>query len=211
MRIRSIISVGLVAGLALTGVAVPAQASSAPKPGSSCGMSGESRIVNGRVFVCEQDTSGNTWSQPVRLKRSASRLQINDQWVRAQDSGMTGGFGIISNPTNKPIRVIAARSPRFAGVMQLHDVVMKDGVMTMEEKSGGFVVPARGSLELKPGGDHLMFMRMRQPIKAGEMVPVLLITADGHRLRFEAMGRVFAGGNEPYNAGHGGSGHGGMN
>lgn len=212
MRIRLSAVIGIAAALAVSVVTSPVQAASAPKPGTSCMMSGESRIVNGRAFICQQGADGSTWSKG--LKRSASALQIEDQWVRAAESGMTSAFAVITNPTDKPIRVIGARSTRFAGVVQLHEVAMQAGKMQMKEKSGGFLVPAGGSVELKPGGDHLMLMKMRQPVTAGEMVPMMLITSDGGQLRFEAMGRVFAGANEEYHddSKHGGdhSKHGGM-
>lgn len=209
MRIRSFLAVGLVAGLGLAGTVSPAQAASAPKPGSSCMMSGETRLASGRAYVCTSGANGNTWSKG--LKRSKSPLTIDDTWVKAADSGMTSGFGVITNPTNKPIRVIGARSPRFAGVVQLHDVSMQDGKMQMKEMDGGFVIPAGGSLELKPGAEHLMLMNMKQPVTAGEMVPMVLITSDGGQLRLKAMGKVFAGANEEYDDMGGGMDHGDMN
>lgn len=209
MRIRSLLAVGLVAGLGLAGTVAPAHAASAPKPGSTCMMSGETRIASGRAYVCTSGTNGNTWSKGP--ERSKSPLTIDDTWVKAADSGMTSAFGVISNPTNKPITIVGARSPRFAGAVQLHDVLMQDGTMQMKEMDGGFVIPAGGSLELKPGAEHLMLMKMRQPIKAGEMVPFMLITSDGGQLRFNAMGKVFAGANEEYNEMGGGMDHGGMN
>ena len=209
MRIRSLASAGIVAVLATSILSAPAQAASAPKPGASCMMSGESRIVGGRTFLCQQGADGNTWSKG--LKRSVAELQVEDQWVKAAESGMTAAFGVITNPTKKDIRIIGARSPRFAGVMQLHEVAMKDGSMQMMQEDGGFVVPAGESIVLQPGGDHIMFMKMRQPIDAGEMVPIMLITSDGGQMRFKAMGRVFAGANEEYDDMGGGMDHGGMN
>ena len=209
MRIRTSAAACVVAALTVSFMSAPAHAASAPKPGASCMMSGESRIVNGRTFVCEQGPDGSAWSKG--LKRSTSALQIEDQWVKAAESGMTAAFGVITNPTNTSIRIIGARSPRFAGAIQLHEVAMKDGAMQMMEKEGGFVVPGGESIVLKPGGDHLMFMQMRQSIDAGEMVPIVLITSDGGLMRFTAMGRVFAGANEKYDDKGGGMNHGGMN
>jgi len=197
MRIRLVLAVFVAAALAAVGFVSPAQAAQAPKPGSGCMMSGDSRIVDGRAYFCERDDDGNTWSRGVKLK--ASELTIDDQWVKAAKSGMTAGFGIISNPTAKPITIIGARSPRYAGLIQLHEVAMNDGSMQMMEKDGGITVPAGGSVTLEPGADHLMFMRMKQPIDAGDMVPILLITSDGGTLRFKAMGKVYAGANEDYN------------
>lgn len=199
MRVRSLFVFGLVAGFGLAGAVAPVNAASAPKPGSSCTMSGETRIASGRTYVCTSGSNGATWSKG--LKRSVSPLTIDDTWVKAANSGMTSGFGVITNPTDEPIRIIGARSPRFAGVVQLHDVAMQDGAMQMKEIDGGFVIPAGGSLELKPGAEHLMMMKMKQPVTAGEMVPMVLITSDGGQLRFKAMGKAFAGANESYDDG----------
>lgn len=196
MRVRFSVAVMSAAALATVGFVAPVQGAQAPKPGSSCTMSGDSRIVDGRTYFCERDDDGNTWTKGLKLK--ASELTIDDQWVKAAKSGMTAGFGVISNPTDKPITIIGARSPRYAGLIQLHEVAMNDGSMQMMEKDGGITIPAGGSVTLEPGGDHLMFMRIKQPIDAGEMVPVLLITSDGGKLRFKAMGKVFAGANEDY-------------
>ena len=212
MRIRSIVAGSLVAGLAISVLVAPAQATQAPKPGSTCKMSGETRIVSGRAYICRAGNSGTTWGKG--LTRSKSPLTISDAWVKAAGSGMTSGFGVITNPTDDPITVVGARSPKFAGAVQLHDVLMQGGAMQMREMAGGFVIPAGGSLELKPGAEHLMFMKLKQPIEAGEMVPIVLITSDGGQLRFRAMGKVFAGANESYDAdgmNHGGMNHGGMN
>ena len=212
MSIRLLATAGLVLGLSVAGLTAPAHAASAPKPGSSCAMSGETRIASGKAYVCTTGSSGSTWSKG--LPRSKSPLTIADSWVKAADSGMTAAFGVITNPTNKTITIVGARSPRVAGVVQLHEVAMQNGAMQMKEKAGGFVIPAGGSVTLEPGGDHLMLMKMRQPVKAGEMVPIMLITSDGGQLRFNAMGKGFAGANEEYNDGgkdHGGMNHGGMN
>lgn len=87
---------------------------------------------------------------------------------------------------------------------------MEDGAMQMQQKPGGFVVPAGETIVLKPGGDHLMMMKIKQAITAGEEVPIRLITADGGRVKFDAMGRVFAGANESYDDLSDGMDQGGM-
>jgi copper(I)-binding protein len=54
--------------------------------------------------------------------------------------------------------------------------------MKMREVAGGYAIPAKGALELKPGGAHLMFMDLKQAFKEGEKVPVTL--------KFEKAGEV---------------------
>lgn len=183
-------------GVLTVALASPVHADPAPSEGSECSMSGATRFAKGQTFVCERDGTQLRWSDGIR--RSDSPLEVEDAWVKVMDSGMTSAFATITNPTDEPIRIIAARSIRFTPAMELHEVRMEDGAMQMQQKSGGFVVPAGETIVLEPGGDHLMLMKIKQSITAGEEVPIRLITADGGRVKFEAMGRVFAGANESY-------------
>lgn len=208
MRIRNSGLVAAVVGLLAIGLANPVHADPAPREGSECSMSGATRFAKGQTFVCERDGSQLRWSEGIR--RSNSPLKVEDAWVKVMDSGMTSAFATITNPTDEPIRIIAARSVRFTPAMELHEVRMDDGAMQMQQKPGGFVVPAGETIELKPGGDHLMLMKIKQSITAGEEVPIRLITADGGRVKFDAMGRVFAGANESYDDLSDGMDHGGM-
>lgn len=192
-----------VAALA-TGAAVltaaPASAHEAPKPGSTCAMSGMVEYNHGTVFVCTSRTEGAKPRWGTGRPVSKSALAVKEGWAKAADSGMSAAFGIITNPTAKPVRVVGATSP-YAKAVQLHEVVDKDGSMVMQQKSGGFVIPAGGMLELKPGGNHLMFMGLKKPITAGAMVPITLITADGGIMRTTVMAKVYNGANESYDGG----------
>jgi copper(I)-binding protein len=189
-------SLAVASALAFAG---PVSAHDSPKAGSPCGMSGMAKTVHSKTYVCQSKDGKTTWSRGLPV--SKARLTAKDTWAKAANSGMTAVFGVISNPTNQPIRVIAATTS-FAPT-QLHEVVKSDGQMVMKETARGFVVPARGQLELKPGGDHIMLMKLSKPIKAGTQVPVTLITSTGGTASFRAMGKPFAGGNEQYDPGHG--------
>lgn len=170
-----------------------------PKPGTVCKMSGMSTTHHGETFVCvSKGTAKPRWGKALPVSKSA--LTLSDGWAKAADTGMTAAFGMLKNPTDKPINVIGAYSA-YAPVLQLHEVVMKDGAMVMQQKPGGFVIPAGGMLELKPGGNHIMFLNISKPIKPGAMVPVTLVGADGSLLRVKLMAKVYTGANETYDAG----------
>ena len=186
----------------LVSVTPSAFAHGEPKPGTPCTMSGMATTVHSKTYVCKKGTNGTRWSKGLPV--STSQLKAKDMWAKAADSGMTAVFGTIMNPTNRAVRVIAATTP--FGPTQIHQVIMVDGAMTMTEKPGGLVIPARGSAELKPGADHLMLMKLSKPIKAGTKVPVTLITSTGATMTFNAMGKPFSGGNESYDENHGGHG-----
>jgi len=80
---------------------------------------------------------------------------------------------------------------------------MVDGKMAMRPKDGGFTIPAKGSHEFKPGGDHLMLMDVKTPVKPGDEVTFTLTLKDGSTVKFTALGKDFAGGNESYQPGMG--------
>lgn len=109
------------------------------------------------------------------------QLKIEHPYARATAPGQkaAGGFMKIENK-GAADQLIAASSP-VAGEMQLHTMSMDGNVMKMREVKA-IDVPANGSVELKPGGLHLMFMDIKSPLKAGESVPV--------KLKFQRAGEV---------------------
>jgi len=181
---------------AVAGSAAPAAAHEAPRPGHRCSMSGAAVVVHGSIYVCTGSTRAPRWDAGRPVARTA--LTVADPWAKAARKGsMSALFARISNPTDRPIRIIAAMSPA-APALQLHEVVTSDGQSVMQQKAGGFVVPARGSLTLAPGGNHVMFLDLARPLAAGTTVPVTLVTADGGLLTVRALVKVFRGANEEY-------------
>ncbi|WP_280193150.1 copper chaperone PCu(A)C [Nocardia farcinica] len=130
--------------------------------------------------------------------RAADVVTIDDQWVKAAAADMSAAFGTLTNSGDRDLTVVAATSPASAR-MELHEVVADAaGVKTMRPKDGGFVVPAHGSLTLAPGGDHLMFLELRGPLRTGSETPVTLSFGDGSSLTFTAQVRDFSGNQENY-------------
>ena len=64
-------------------------------------------------------------------------------------------------------RLVAATA-EIAGRAEIHEMAVKDGVMTMRPVTGGVPVPAGGKVALKPGSYHLMFLDLKRPLKPGE-------------------------------------------
>jgi periplasmic copper chaperone A len=108
-------------------------------------------------------------------------VQIENAYARATVPGQmaAGGFMKIENK-GAVDQLISASSP-VAGEVQLHEMAMDGNVMKMRQVKE-VVVPAGGSVELKPGGLHLMFMNIKAPLTAGETVPV--------KLKFAKAGEV---------------------
>lgn len=110
-------------------------------------------------------------------------LTLSKTWTRATPpkARAGGGFVEIKNAGSEADRLVAASSP-VSEKTELHEMVVKDGVMVMREKEGGIEVPAGETVALKPGGLHIMFMGLKEPLVEGTQVPV--------KLTFEKAGDV---------------------
>ena len=84
----------------------------------------------------------------------ADSVTITDAWVKAADSGMSAAFGELENSGDTDATIVSVSSDA-SSMMELHEVVDDGtGSMVMQEKDGGFVIPAGGSLTLEPGSYH---------------------------------------------------------
>lgn len=84
-----------------------------------------------------------------------------------------GGFITLRNGGHHDDVLVSAQSPN-AGRVELHEMAMEGTVMKMRQLKDGIPLPAGQTVELKPGGLHLMFMEVKTPFKEGETVPVTL-------------------------------------
>ncbi|RUZ41237.1 copper chaperone PCu(A)C, partial [Mesorhizobium sp. M7A.F.Ca.US.003.02.1.1] len=92
-------------------------------------------------------------------------LEIGHPWSRATPAGakVAGGYFTITNKGSAPDRLVSISSD-VSEKAELHEMGVKDGVMTMRPVAGGLEIPAGGKVTLAPGGYHLMFMGLkRQP------------------------------------------------
>ncbi|MBA2890643.1 copper chaperone PCu(A)C [Nonomuraea soli] len=134
---------------------------------------------------------------------SGPALSITDPWVKTAAKGMSAAFGTLTNTSGQDITVLSASTP-VSPMVELHETVEDGGKSVMRAKDGGFVVPAGGTLELKPGGNHIMLMGLKEPVLPGAEVSFSLALAGGGTMEFTAVGKDFAGANETYQPGHGG-------
>ena len=115
-------------------------------------------------------------------------ITVTNAWARetapAQVNG--GGFLTITNKGDAPDRLVSATSP-VAPTVQLHTMSMDGGVMRMRELPDGIPVLAKGVVELKPGGLHIMFMGLGETMVLGEMREITLEFASGHKATVPAM------------------------
>jgi periplasmic copper chaperone A len=121
---------------------------------------------------------------PLRAEEvKAGNLVITQAWSRATPGGakIGGGYLTIANQGSTPDRLIGG-SAEIAANVQIHEMSMKNGVMTMRPLEQGLVIEPGKTVKLSPGGLHLMLLDLTAPLKQGERVPVTL--------EFEKAGKV---------------------
>ncbi|HEU4459615.1 MAG TPA: copper chaperone PCu(A)C [Methylibium sp.] len=111
----------------------------------------------------------------------AGDIQVGHPWARPTVAGQKGGGGFLKlTSKGKADRLIGA-SAAFAERVELHSMSMEGDVMKMRPVDA-IDVPAGQTVELKPGGLHLMFIGLKQPLAKDSKVPL--------KLRFEKAGEV---------------------
>ena len=102
----------------------------------------------------------------------AGALAIETPWLRATPGGakVAGGYVTVRNTGAEPDRLTGATLAR-AGRGEIHAMSTENGVMKMAPVEGGLPIAPGGSVALKPGGLHLMFLDLTDGLRAGETVP----------------------------------------
>ena len=110
---------------------------------------------------------------------------FTNSWIRSLPGGlqMTAGFGRLANPTAEAIGVEGFSSEAFRDV-SLHRTEVIDGVSSMSEVRDLVLGPGE-TLEMAPGGYHLMLMGPLTNMTAGQIVTLDLHTRDGRVFQFE--------------------------
>jgi copper(I)-binding protein len=113
----------------------------------------------------------------------AGDLVITQAWSRATPGGakVGGGYLTIENKGSTADRLIGG-SADVADKVQVHEMAMNNGVMTMRPLDKGLVIEPGKTVKLAPGGYHLMLLDLKSPLKQGDKLPVTL--------EFERAGKV---------------------
>lgn len=110
-------------------------------------------------------------------------LEVTGAFTKAMLPGQPvgGGYFTIKNNGKSDDMLVSVSSP-VAGTVEMHEMAMQGEVMKMRRLDTGIAIPAGKTVELTPGGLHLMFIKVKEPFKQGGKVPVTLT--------FERAGKV---------------------
>lgn len=111
---------------------------------------------------------------------SPAQIKVEDAWVRP--APLAGGNGAVYlrlvNTGGEADQLLGGSSPLDQAV-EVHKTTMSQDVMKMEPLPS-LALPAGGQVELQPGALHIMLVGLKQPLAAGDRLPLTL--------RFEQSG-----------------------
>jgi hypothetical protein len=102
-----------------------------------------------------------------------SGVTVENAWARATVPGQKVGGVYLEIRSDQPAKLIGVRSPA-ANSAELHSMSNAGGVMKMRRLER-LDLPAGQTVRLAPNGNHIMLLDIKQPLKPGTRVPVVLI------------------------------------
>lgn len=118
----------------------------------------------------------------VSVAAAQPAVTVEDAWVRAAPPGarVMAAYMTLENRGRRAVALTGASSTQFERV-EIHRSSTVDGVARMEPVER-VPVPRRGTVELEPGGLHLMLIGPRSTLRDGDAVDLILELDDGWQL-----------------------------
>tara|TARA_R110002167_G_scaffold123859_1_gene302971 strand:+ start:439 stop:918 length:480 start_codon:yes stop_codon:yes gene_type:complete len=116
---------------------------------------------------------------------NAGQIEVNHPWARPTAPVVKTGavYLVINNPTHQAELLLSVEVPStIAELAQIHQTEYSQNMAKMREAHSGLLIPAENSLELIPGGSHIMLVGLKTPLVEGEKFPM--------ELRFEHSGEI---------------------
>lgn len=106
----------------------------------------------------------------------AQNVEVKDAWARPSVHGQQATGAFMKLTAKERLQLLSVSSP-VAGVAEVHEMKMEGDVMRMRAVSA-LDLPAGQTVELKPGGYHVMLMNLKTPLLKDTTVPLTLVFKD---------------------------------
>ena len=120
----------------------------------------------------------------------AGGVTVSDAWARATAPGQDSAAVYLRMKSQRVARLIGVTTTA-ADSAEIHSMTHDNGVMKMRALEA-LPLPAGQQIELGSGGNHLMLLGLKRPLKVGGKVPLIFIVqfADGHKEKIKAKAEV---------------------
>ncbi|MFN4361696.1 MAG: copper chaperone PCu(A)C [Hylemonella sp.] len=106
----------------------------------------------------------------------AQTVDVKDAWARTTVPGQKASGAFMKLTAREGTRLVGASSP-VAGVTEVHEMKMEGDVMKMRAIAG-LDLPAGQTVELKPGGYHVMLLDLKTALRKDSSIPLTLVFKD---------------------------------
>lgn len=154
-----------------------------PRRPALLALAGFLSILAPAAVVAQHQHHHGAQAAPAGQVTRAGDLEITAPWSRATPGGakVAGGYMKITNKGQSADRLVGG-SAEISGIFEVHEMRMDGNVMRMRALDKGLEIKPGETIELKPGGYHVMFLDLKKPLKAGDMIKGTLV--------FEKAGKV---------------------
>ncbi|MDP6705257.1 MAG: copper chaperone PCu(A)C [Alphaproteobacteria bacterium] len=132
-------------------------------------------------------------------------ITVTDPWARASAGPARNGGAYLTIKSGGAGDRLTRVDSGVAKRTELHNHINDGGVMKMRPVDG-IDVPAGGMAMLKPGGYHVMLMKLKQPLKQGESFPMTLHFTKAGKVEVEVEIKAVGAMGPGKGQGHGGHG-----
>jgi len=123
---------------------------------------------------------------------ACAQVVARDAWARATVAPQKASGAFMQLTAAQDARLVSVSSPEVP-IVEIHEMTMQDHVMKMRQVPS-LALPAGKTVELKPGGYHLMLLDLKKPLTAGDRLPLTLVIEgrDGRRERVDVTAEIRA-------------------
>ena len=107
----------------------------------------------------------------------ADAVEVQGAWTRTTVTGQSAAGVYLRLTAATASRLVEVHTP-VADMAAVHEMRMDNGVMRMRELSDGLELPAGKTVELAPGGYHIMLMNLKAPLARDSRIPLTLVFQD---------------------------------
>ncbi len=134
----------------------------------------------------------------------AQSVDVRDAWARTTVPGQKASGAFMKLTAKEGTRLVGASSP-VAGVTEVHEMKMEGDVMRMRAVTA-LDLPAGQTVELKPGGYHVMLLDLKLALRKDSSIPLTLVFKDAKGVESKLEVSVPVLSMAPGSAAHGGHG-----
>ena len=136
------------------------------------------------VTVTNEAVEADTVSEEV-IKTT---LEVSGVWARASlsSNNNSAAYMSINNPTDKQITILGASAAVVANNVELHKSFVDEQGVSRMTSIDKIVVPANSTIELAPGGIHVMLFDLKRKLVVGDTFKVILALEDQDAIAVDA-------------------------